>query len=125
MRPRSGVVLYPKYPKATCKLRPAVVERLVTAADLLHAKGQRRLLVWDCYRPLAIQKVLWQQVPDPRYEANPKTGSRHNRGAAVDLGLVDLDGKPVTLPTAFDDASSGTNENAVSSVRLARPLTIA
>ncbi len=97
----TGVVLYPK---ATCKLRRAVVERLVTAADLLRAKD-RRLLLWDCYRPLAIQKALWKQVPDPRYVANPKTGSRHNRGAAVDLGLVDQDGKPVKLPTAFDDFS--------------------
>ena len=37
------------------------------------------------------------------YVANPKTGSRHSRGAAVDLGLVAKDGTPVPLPTGFDD----------------------
>lgn len=95
----TGEVLYPA---AVCKLRRAVVERLATAAALLKAR-HRRLLVWDCYRPLAIQQVLWDRVHDTRYVANPKTGSRHNRGAAIDLALVDEDGKPVTLPTEFDD----------------------
>lgn len=92
------------YPSATCLLRRAVVERLARAAALLRAQD-RRLLIWDCYRPLSIQKKLWEKVKDPRYVANPKTGSRHNRGAAVDLAIVDKDGKAVTLPTEFDDFS--------------------
>lgn len=92
------------YPSAKCLLRRAVVERLKQAADLLRAQD-RRLLIWDCYRPLSIQKKLWEKVKDPKYVANPKTGSRHNRGAAIDLAVVDKDGKPVTLPTEFDDFS--------------------
>lgn len=95
----TGEVLYPR---AVCKLRRAVAARLARAAAGLRAHD-RRLLIWDCYRPRAIQELLWKRVPDPRYVANPKTGSRHNRGAAVDLALVDADGQPVTLPTAFDD----------------------
>jgi zinc D-Ala-D-Ala dipeptidase len=63
----------------------------------------RRLLLWDCYRPLSIQKQLWKRVPDPRYVADPKLGSNHNRGAAVDLAIVDKAGKPVVLPTKFDE----------------------
>lgn len=97
----TGEVLYPV---ARCKLRRAVATRLAKAAVILR-KQQRRLLVWDCYRPTSIQEKLWQLVPDPRYVADPKKGSRHGRGAAVDIGLVDLDGKAVTLPTAFDDFS--------------------
>jgi D-alanyl-D-alanine dipeptidase len=92
------------YPKAICKLRRAVVKRLVKAADALR-KQDRRLLVWDCYRPHSIQKILWKKVSDPRYVANPKVGSKHNRGAAIDLAVVDRDGKPVALPTKFDDFS--------------------
>ena len=95
----TGEVLYPK---AACKLRRAVAARLAKAAERLRAR-QRRLLVWDCYRPLAIQKLLWKRVPDPRYVADPKQGSRHNRGAAIDLALVDIDGNAVTLPTEFDE----------------------
>lgn len=92
------------YPVATCKLRRAVAARLAKAAKVLRGK-QRRLLVWDCYRPKSIQEVFWKLVPDERYVANPEQGSRHSRGAAVDVGLVDADGKPVVLPTAFDDFS--------------------
>lgn len=90
------------YPKAVCKLRRVVATRLAKAAALLR-KQDRRLLIWDCYRPLSIQKILWERVPDPRYVADPKQGSRHNRGAAVDLALVDKDGNAVTLPTKFDE----------------------
>ena len=45
-------------------------------------------------------------MPDERYVANPKTGSQHNRGAAIDVAVVDKDGRPVILPTAFDDFST-------------------
>lgn len=92
------------YPVARCKLRRAVAARLAKAAKLLRAQD-RRLLVWDCYRPTAIQDKLWKLVPDERYVANPKQGSRHSRGAAVDVSLVDLDGKPVAMPTKFDEFS--------------------
>jgi D-alanyl-D-alanine dipeptidase len=97
----TGEVLYPV---GRCKLRRAVAKRLAVAAAILR-KQDRRLLVWDCYRPTSIQEKLWKLVPDERYVANPKVGSRHGRGAAVDLGLVDKDGKPVTLPTKFDEFS--------------------
>jgi len=92
------------YPKAVCKLRRAVAARLARAAQALR-KQDRRLLIWDCYRPLSIQKILWERVPDPRYVADPKQGSRHNRGAAIDLALVNKDGSEVTLPTKFDEFS--------------------
>jgi D-alanyl-D-alanine dipeptidase len=95
----TGKVLYPE---AHCKLRRAVVVRLAKAAKALRAKD-RRLLLWDCYRPLSIQKELWKRVPDPKYVADPRSGSKHNRGAAVDVALVDKDGKPVVLPTKFDE----------------------
>jgi D-alanyl-D-alanine dipeptidase len=46
---------------------------------------------------------MWQIKPDPRYVANPAKGSRHNRGAAVDITLVDRNGKELEMPTGFDD----------------------
>jgi D-alanyl-D-alanine dipeptidase len=90
------------YPKAVCKLRRSVAQRLAKAAKTLRAQ-KRRLLIWDCYRPTDVQEELWKLVPDEKYVADPKKGSRHSRGAAIDLALVDADGKPVVLPTAFDD----------------------
>jgi D-alanyl-D-alanine dipeptidase len=90
------------YPAAHCKLRRAVAAKLVRAAKTLRAQD-RRLVIWDCYRPSSIQSVLWKLVPDERYVANPAKGSRHSRGAAVDVGLVDKAGHAVVLPTEFDD----------------------
>ena len=95
----TGAVLYPK---AVCKLRRAVAARLAKAAARLR-RQQRRLVIWDCYRPRSIQQVLWDRVEDPRYVADPKLGSRHNRGAAIDVALADNTGKLLAMPTKFDE----------------------
>lgn len=98
------------YPVARCKLRRAVAARLVKAAKALR-DDDRRLVLWDCYRPVAIQKELWRRVPDPRYVADPRIGSKHGRGAAVDLALADAAGKLVALPTKFDDFSGAAHRD--------------
>lgn len=61
--------------------------------------------MFDCYRPLSIQKQLWALLPDERYVINPRKGSRHNRGAEVDVTLVDAKGDELEMPTAYDDFS--------------------
>ena len=48
---------------------------------------------------------MWEKLPDPRYVAKPSRGSNHNRGAAVDVTLVDLEGNELEMPTCFDDFS--------------------
>ncbi|ADO74905.1 D-alanyl-D-alanine dipeptidase [Stigmatella aurantiaca] len=91
------------YPEdARCLLLPDAARRLKQAADVLRPKGYR-VKVYDCYRPRAVQWEMWKLVPKPGYVANPKFGSNHNRGAAVDLTLVTLEGAAVEMPTAFDD----------------------
>jgi D-alanyl-D-alanine dipeptidase len=91
----------PLYPAARCLLLAPVADRLVRAAARLRAAGFR-LVLHDCYRPLSVQRALWAAMPRVGYVADPRTGSHHNRGAAVDLSLADLDGRPVALPTAYD-----------------------
>ena len=59
--------------------------------------------VWDAYRPLSAQRIFWNLVPDERYVADPSKGSRHNRGCAIDLTLVDKKGKELDMGTKFDD----------------------
>jgi D-alanyl-D-alanine dipeptidase len=92
------------YPVARCFLRRAVAERLAQVQDDL-ARDGLGLKVFDCYRPLSAQRLLWSLVPDERYVANPAQGSRHNRGAAVDLTLVTASGAALPMPTDFDDFS--------------------
>ncbi len=90
------------YPVARCLLRPDVAERLVRVHERVKLAGFR-LRLFDCYRPLSIQRRLWALVPDERYVANPAKGSRHNRGAAVDLTLADSSGAELPMPTEYDD----------------------
>lgn len=91
------------YPKnARCLLLPEVIEKLKVAAKALEPQGFR-LKVYDCYRPLDVQKQMWAIFPKKGYVADPyHGGSHHNRGAAVDITLITKDGQSVEMPTAFD-----------------------
>lgn len=92
------------YPAARCLLRRDVAMRLLKVQEKLRGMGYR-LIVFDCYRPLSVQKAFWAILPDERYVADPAEGSRHNRGAAVDVSLADSTGKPLAMPTEYDDFS--------------------
>ena len=61
-----------------------------------------KIKLYDCYRPLDIQKRMWAIVSNPNYVANPSKGSIHNRGGAVDITLVDSSGKELNMGTPFD-----------------------
>jgi D-alanyl-D-alanine dipeptidase len=93
------------YPSARCLLREPVAYRLLQAQRLLRSQGLG-LKVFDCYRSVEVQKKMWAVVPDSNYVANPAVGgSRHNRGASVDVGLVDAVGRELLMPSAFDEFS--------------------
>lgn len=84
-----------------CYLRQATATALVRANKEFIALGYR-IKIFDCYRPLDVQKKMWAILPGTNYVANPKKGSKHNRGAAVDLTLVDSDGNEIDMGTPFD-----------------------
>jgi len=92
------------YSANICLLRQDVARRLVLVQQDLQ-KQNLSLKIWDGYRPLSVQKKMWARLPDANYVADPKTGSNHNRGAAVDVTLVDADGNELEMPTEFDDFS--------------------
>jgi D-alanyl-D-alanine dipeptidase len=92
------------YDSNTCFLRKSVAVKLDAVQKRLEGMNLG-LKVWDCYRPLAVQRIFWTILPDERYVANPKNGSRHNRASAVDVTLVDSQGKELQMPTGFDDFS--------------------
>ncbi|PIR18782.1 MAG: hypothetical protein COV48_05630 [Elusimicrobia bacterium CG11_big_fil_rev_8_21_14_0_20_64_6] len=92
----------PLYPFPAAFLRRSAARRLKTAAADLRAR-KFRLVIYDAYRPLVVQKALWAAKPDSRYVANPAKGSIHNRAGAVDVGLADETGKSLPMPSAYDD----------------------
>jgi D-alanyl-D-alanine dipeptidase len=86
--------------------RPAA-EAVVRANRALHQHGYG-LLIHDAYRPWYVTKMFWDAVPlDTRWlVADPAQGSRHNRGAAIDLSLYELaTGKPVEMPSTYDEST--------------------
>ncbi len=89
------------YPCGKCFVRPVVAQALLKIQKELKLRGWG-LKLFDCYRPGKVQQILWHIRPDPRYVADPKKGSMHNRGVAVDLTIVDQNGKELDMGTPFD-----------------------
>jgi len=99
-----GEVFYSQ-PRAFLQ-RPAA-EALVRAQHWLKERGYG-LLIHDGYRPWYVTKMFWDATPEPLrvFVADPATGSRHNRGCAVDLTLYDLaTGDPITMTGGYDEMS--------------------
>ncbi|MGV6828954.1 MAG: M15 family metallopeptidase [Flavobacteriales bacterium] len=97
------------YDCAICLLQPKVAEALIEANQYFCNLGYR-IKIYDCYRPLDIQKKMWEKVPRPTYVANPYTkGSIHNRGAAIDLTLETLDGCFVDMGSDYDFLGSASH----------------
>jgi D-alanyl-D-alanine dipeptidase len=89
------------YDCEACYLRYKTVKALIKANEKFMKKGYK-IMLFDCYRPLDIQKKMWQIVSNPNYVADPKKGSIHNRGGAVDISLVDSIGVAIDMGTPFD-----------------------
>jgi len=96
----TGKILYPTSKVYTRKI---VGEQLKKVNTYLKENYGYTLKVFDAFRPISVQRQMWEIMPDSRYVANPKNGSRHNRGAAVDLTLVDNEGEELDMGTPFDD----------------------
>lgn len=93
----------PLYPVARAYLRAPAAEALVAVRQELATRGVG-IKVFDAYRPYRVTEAMWEPIKDPDYVADPSKGSRHNRGAAVDLTLIDLaTGTELPMPTGYDD----------------------
>jgi len=99
----------PVYQQARAFLQRPAAEALVKVHRAMNAKGYG-LLVFDGYRPWTVTRIFWESASDEErrieFVANPRKGSRHNRGCAVDLTLFDLKtGTEVVMPSAYDEFS--------------------
>ena len=91
------------YPVAGAWLRyPAAVALRDVQRDL--AREGLGLKIYDAYRPYSVTEQMWEPIKNPDYVADPAKGSRHNRGAAVDVTLIELrTGNELPMPTGYDD----------------------
>lgn len=98
----TGEVIY-KAPKAFARQPVAHALKMVQDSLAHHGLG---LKIFDAYRPYAATLRFFEVYPNTDYVADPKRGSRHNRGCAIDLTLIKLEnGEELEMPTAFDDFS--------------------
>jgi D-alanyl-D-alanine dipeptidase len=92
------------YDAAVFALRRSVALRLAVVARALAAQ-ELRLVAFDGYRPVSVQKLLWDLCPVVGYVAPPERGSNHNRGTAVDASLADAQGHALEMPCDYDEFS--------------------
>ncbi len=91
----------PIYRYARCYLHADAAAALRRAVDLAGALGYR-LRIFDAFRPSEAQWAMWTHTPDPEFLADPRRGSPHSRGAALDLTLLDAAGAALDMGTGFD-----------------------
>ncbi|HXP30837.1 MAG TPA: D-alanyl-D-alanine dipeptidase [Stellaceae bacterium] len=91
----------PIYRHAICYLHADAARHLERAIGLTRPLGLR-LKIFDALRPSEAQWALWNARPDPEFLADPRRGSPHSRGVAIDLTLVDGTGAELDMGTGFD-----------------------
>ncbi|WP_341705633.1 D-alanyl-D-alanine dipeptidase [Ferrovibrio sp.] len=91
----------PVYRRAACYLNEEAAG-LLRRAVTLAAQMDLRLRLFDGFRPTEAAWALWNHTPDPDFLADPRKGSPHSRGAAIDLTLVGSDGRDLDMGTDFD-----------------------
>jgi zinc D-Ala-D-Ala dipeptidase len=92
------------YPVEKLVLRVETAYKLISANEEFKKMGYF-LKIFDGYRPLSAQKIMWDTLPDENFVAPLPRGSVHNRGAAVDVTITDKNGIEVEMPCEFDEFS--------------------
>ena len=99
------------YDTALAFVRRPVAEALQLVEQSLNIRGYG-LVIMDAYRQYAATVKFYEVYHDTNFVASPYSGSRHNRGAAVDVSIIDLDTREeLQMPSAFDDFSEKASPN--------------
>lgn len=103
------------YPVPVCAIKLETGKRLIKAHEIVKEEGYK-IKVWDAYRPLNVQRTLYDMFPNSPFVAKPPTHQkknelrpRHNNGMAVDITLVDGKGRELEMPSGFDDFTEKAN----------------
>lgn len=108
------------YNQALCYLHQDAVTCFKKAIELAKIQNYR-FKIFDGFRPLKAQKFLFDAFPDGEFVSNPETGAvPHCRGVALDLTLIDKDGKELDMGTNFDDFSAKSHHGNIEISALAQ-----
>ncbi len=93
------------YKNAECYLHEKALKSLELAIELARNLGLR-FKIFDAFRPIEAQWILWNHIKNPHYISHPEQGSvPHCRGVAIDLTLIDNNDQELDMGTEFDDFS--------------------
>ncbi len=98
------------YSREACFLRKEAFTNFTKAVKIAENMGYK-IKIFDAFRPTEAQKIMWNFNPDPRYIANPDSGSPHSRGVAVDLTLCSTNNDELDMGTDFDSFSPKSHHN--------------
>ena len=94
----------PIYAQPLCLLHQDAEASLRQAAHLARHAGVQ-IKIFDAFRPHEAQVLLWEAATDKAFVADPRIGSNHTRGVAIDLTLVDTQGQELDMGSGFDEMS--------------------
>ncbi len=101
------------YSKGLCFLHIDAKEKFDKAKNIANRLGYK-IKIFDAFRPSEAQWLLWEEDPNPDFLTDPRKGSPHSRGVAIDLTLIGKDGNEVDMGTDFDSFTQrshhGSNE---------------
>jgi D-alanyl-D-alanine dipeptidase len=112
----------PMYAQPRAFLQRPAAEALRRAAKELRTKGYG-ILIFDGYRPWSVTKKFWDETPPEKHSfvADPRIGSKHNRGCAIDCSLYSLrTGREVTMPSPYDDFTAMASPRYAGGTKAAR-----
>jgi D-alanyl-D-alanine dipeptidase len=114
----------PLYTNNRCFLKKETKDKLQTAALYLQKqKPGYKIVMLDCYRPISVQKIMFDKVGNSKWVAppTPPKYSAHNKGTALDATIQDTNGVELDMGSLFDEftdrsqysysAGSGQTEN--------------
>ncbi len=103
------------YPTADVFMRKPAALALRQVAENLKKQGYG-LVLFDGYRPYAITMLFYEEHGDTTFVADPRKGSKHNRGMAIDLSLYELKtGKRLSMPSGYDESTPRAYHNYMDS----------
>ncbi|HBF34905.1 TPA: hypothetical protein DDW35_10130 [Candidatus Sumerlaeota bacterium] len=107
------------YAKPRLLLRKELADAIVRISKRAQEQGLK-LKMYDGYRPLSMTQRLKHASPGTPYLADPTVGSRHNRGAAVDITLADKNGKDLEMPSDYLDFTTKAHRDSTTMTERAR-----
>lgn len=109
---------YNVYGEDICMLQKKTLDKLLIAQEKFEEDGYT-IIIYDAYRPYSVTVLLYEKYQDSKYVSS-YGGSVHNRGAAMDMSLLDSKGRPVEMPSPMHTLNAYSNRSSIQMYQIAK-----